>query len=106
MKPLYEIRSIGAEIAHEKLYVRAFLQHTESQQQVVGYMPAREMAALLPREIIIGKGATAPESIVDIINELLSKLAARRQAKIWEYQGTIYFGFLKWNSVRINEDAA
>lgn len=106
MKPVYEIRSIGAEIVQEKLYVRAFLHNSESHQQVVGYLPAREMAALLPREIIIGKGATAPESIVDILNELLSKLAARRQAKIWEYQGTIYFGFLKWNSVRINRDAA
>jgi hypothetical protein len=106
MKPIYEIRSIEAEIVQEKLYVRADLHNTENHQQIVGYLPARETAALLPREIIIGKGTTAPESIVDIINELLAKLAAHRQAKIWEYQGTIYFGFLKWRTVRINEKAA
>ncbi|MFW5710513.1 MAG: hypothetical protein ACOC2P_00605 [Spirochaetota bacterium] len=106
MKPIYEIRHIEAVLISQKPYVRASLRSCETGQEVIGYLPSREMAALLPREIIIGKGACAPESIIDIMNELLGKLAARRHAKIWEYQGVIYFGFLKWNSVRITQDAA
>ncbi len=106
MKPIYEIREIEAEIVDQKLYVRARLWSEEKNEELTGYLPARETAALLPREIIIGRGATAPDTIVAVMNELLGKLAARRQAKIWEYQGVIYFGFLKWSSVRFKADAA
>lgn len=106
MKPIYEIRDIEAEIFNQKLYVRATLYSSERNEELIGYLPARETAALLPREILVGRGASAPDTIIDIINELLGKLAAHRQAKIWEYQGAHYFGFLKWSSVTITADAA
>lgn len=106
MKPIYEIRDIKAEILNQKLYVRARLWCDEKNEELSGYLPARETAALLPREIIIGQENSAPDTIIAVMNELLGKLAARRQAKIWEYQGVIYFGFLKWSSVRFKADAA
>jgi len=106
MKPLYTVTRINAQIVQQRLYVQASLGQVGGDTEIEAYLPARETAALLPREILIGKGSGAPETILDIMNELLEKLASGRTVKIWEYQGKIYFSFLKWNTLRIGDPAA
>jgi len=100
MKPLYTVTRINAQIVQQRLYVQASLGQVGGDTEIEAYLPARETAAL------IGKGSGAPETILDIMNELLEKLAAGRTVKIWEYQGKIYFSFLKWNTLRIGDPAA
>ncbi|MFO7731428.1 MAG: hypothetical protein R6V86_11770 [Spirochaetia bacterium] len=101
MKPVYTVTRIGVEVKQQKMHVCAKLRHNVDSTEIDGYLPARETAALLPREIIIGTEAGAPEAVLDIMNELLEKLAAGRSVKVWEYQDKTYFSFLKWNTVRI-----
>ena len=105
MKPVYTVKQIYAEVEQQKLFVTAVLLSQDG-TETEGRLPARETAALLPREIIIGEGARASDNILTVMNELLQKLSTGRKVKIWEYQGNVYFSFLKWTTVRIGDYAA
>ncbi len=105
MKPVYTVKQINTEVEQQRIFVTAILLSQEG-TEIKGFLPARETAALLPREIILGEGARASHNIRTVMNELLQKLASGRKVKIWEYQGKIYFSFLKWTTVRIGDFAA
>lgn len=105
MNPLFTIQTISAEIEDGRLHVDAVLQEQRDYFQVDARLPAREVAALLPREIIVGEGRESSSNVLELINELLEKLAAGRTVRVWEYSGQTYCSFLKWGSVRFHEEA-
>lgn len=96
----YKIRRIKAGIEEGKLCITASIQESVDEAVLDARLPAREMAALLPREIILGDERTATPDILEIIDDMLARLAVGREVRAWEYSGYTYFGFLKWGSVR------
>lgn len=64
--------------------------------QTEAYLPARETAALLPREILVGKGESTPSSLFPLLRELLEKLTLGREVRVWEYGGRVYCSFPRW----------
>ncbi len=59
-------------------------------------LPARETAALLPREILTAGHSASDTDLVPLMNEILERLALGRQVRVWEYEGTAYCSFLRW----------
>jgi hypothetical protein len=69
------------------------------------YMPEREVAALLPRSILLGESREAPPAMLGTIRPILSRMAEGRAVRLWKYDGRFYFSFLPWKSVRFTSDA-
>ena len=99
----YKIREIKADIEEGKLSITAAIQDINEGAVVDARLPARETAALLPREIILGSERTASPDLLAIIDDMLARLAVGREVRAWEYSGCTYFGFLKWGSVRFED---
>lgn len=64
--------------------------------EMEAYLPARETAALLPREILVGKGESTHSSLFPILRELLEKLTLGREVRVWEYGNRVYCSFPRW----------
>jgi hypothetical protein len=64
------------------------------------YMPEREVAALLPRSILLGESREAPPEILGTIQPILARMTEGRAVRLWEYNGRFFFSFLPWKSVR------
>lgn len=105
MTPVFTIREIRPSTEDRKLRVTAFLQEKGGNGAVEAQLPAREVAALLPREILIGSNMEPSPQIFDVITELLHKLVLGREVRTWEYKGQVYCSFLKWGSVRFLDEA-
>ena len=71
-----------------------------SGQVIKAYRPDRELAALLPRSILVGKNNDVPIEILDTIEPMLKKLSLGRQVRVWTYKDDNYASFLSWRSVR------
>ena len=63
-------------------------------------LPDRELAALLPRSILLGESSKAPENMLDVIESILCKAVKGRTVRYWEYQNLRYFSFLSWHNVK------
>lgn len=70
-------------------------------------MPDREVAAILPRSVLVGPPragvrakATVPVSLLETIAPILARMAEGRVVRLWEYKGRNFFSFLPWKSVR------
>jgi hypothetical protein len=75
--------------------VKALLR--DGEREVAGArLPARETAALLPREYLTGDEGSLPPGFTATADEMLSKLVVGRRVRLWEYGGRIYFSFLPW----------
>lgn len=66
------------------------------------YMPEREVAAILPRSILIGESREAPPEILGTIKPILARMTEGRAVRVWEYKGRRFFSFLPWKSVRFS----
>jgi hypothetical protein len=64
------------------------------------YLPDRELAALLPRSILVGQGRRAPPELLSTIEPMLTRLALGRQVRVWSYRERSYASFLPWRAVR------
>jgi hypothetical protein len=63
------------------------------------YLPDREVAAILPRKILIGEDKKVPATFLKTISPIVSKVSCGRQVRLWEYNGLYYFSFLSWRNV-------
>ncbi len=75
-------------------------------------MPDREVAAILPRSVLVGAptpgrraSARVPVSLLGTIGPILTRMAEGRVVRIWDYNGRNFFSFLPWKSVRFVADA-
>lgn len=59
-------------------------------------LPARETAALLPREYLESGEHVSQQALLEAADEILRRLVTGRSVRHWEYRGRIYFSFLPW----------
>ena len=64
--------------------------------EVEAYLPARETAAFLPREILAGSENSEPAALYSLMNELLEKLTLGREVRVWSYKERLYCSFPRW----------
>jgi hypothetical protein len=90
-----KIRNIQAHLETGTLRVIAGLED-EQNQVFEAVLPARETAALLPREILTAGDFASARDLIPLMNEILERLALGRQVRVWEYEATVYCSFLRW----------
>jgi len=77
---------------------------TAAGETVAAWLPDRELAALLPRSILVGAERRAPPELLSTIEPLLVRLATGRQVRVWSYKERSYASFLPWRAVRFAAD--
>ncbi len=77
---------------------------TAAGQRLEAYLPDRELAALLPRSILVGPGRRAPPELLSTIEPMLARLALGRQVRVWSYRERSYASFLPWRAVRFSAE--
>ncbi|HDQ14786.1 MAG TPA: hypothetical protein ENN41_08225 [Sediminispirochaeta sp.] len=103
MNPIFQINEAFTCTEEGKLRVQVLLEERREKYQVEARLPAREVASLLPREILVGDTVTPDRRVLEPIDELLRKLTVGRLVKVWEYSGRTYCSFLKWGALRFDE---
>lgn len=102
MTRTYKVKEIRSGVEEGKLCITADIQEISSGRVLEARLPARETAALLPREIILGDERESSTEILGLMNDMLMKLVTGRVVRAWEYADCTYFSFLKWGGVRFN----
>jgi hypothetical protein len=94
---------VRPELRAERLKVIAAVK-TETGELLEAHMPDREVAAVLPRSILLGQARTAPHSLLGTMDPILSSMTEGRQVRIWKYKERWFFSFQPWKNVRFVED--
>ena len=63
-------------------------------------LPDRELAALLPRRLLLGNGTRAPKGLLATARPILRRFVVQRDVRVWEHNERFYFAFPSWRSVR------
>ena len=87
----------------ERLKVVATVRDDEG-KTVEAHMPDREVAALLPRSVLVGSSRRVPLALLDTISPILSRMTDGRRVRVWEFKDRRFFSFLPWRSVRFVAD--
>ena len=72
----------------------------DSGESLAAYLPDRELAALLPRSLLVGNARTAPVELLGTLEPMLGRLAQGRRVRVWSYRDRRYASFLPWRGVR------
>lgn len=67
------------------------------------YLPDRELSALLPRCLLVGRLRGAPPQLLDTIRPMLDRLVRGCTVRVWEFRDRSYAAFPSWRSVRFQE---
>jgi hypothetical protein len=69
-------------------------------------LPDREVAAILPRSILLGSSCRAPVSLLGTLEPIVARMTEGRVVRMWQYGERWFCSFLPWKSVRfLTEDA-
>ncbi len=98
-----KIKTIQAFLDKDKLRVAAQVE-TGDGETLKAHLPDRELSALLPRSILIGKIKDVPRELLSTIDPMIRRLAAGRNVRLWQYEQRYYFSFLSWKNVRFLSD--
>jgi hypothetical protein len=79
---------------------------TNEEGELQAYLPDREVAAFLPRSLLVGRASQAPPGLLDTMRPILSRFAVGRQVRTWDYGEERYCSFPSWRSVRFREEEA
>jgi len=63
-------------------------------------LPDREVAAILPRSILLGGSCRATPAMLGTLEPIVVRMTEGRVVRMWEYGGRWYCSFLPWKSVR------
>lgn len=96
------VLDISPELMEGRLKVSARVR-TDEQGELQAYLPDREVAAFLPRALLVGRASKAPMSLLATMEPILRRFAVGRQVRVWEYQDGRYFSFPSWRSVRFQD---
>lgn len=66
-------------------------------------MPDREVAAVLPRSILLGSSTRAPRGLLSTMEPILTRMTQGRVVRVWTYGEENYFSFQPWRTVRFTE---
>jgi hypothetical protein len=93
--------AVTAELEDRRLRVVTKVRD-EHGRHVVARIPDRELAALLPRSILVANGHPKPELLATIA-AILNRTVLGRRVRVWETRGQRYLAFLSWRGVRFSE---
>ena len=93
------VRHIRPVICGERLKVVARVR-TRDGGEVDAFLPDREVAALLPRSVLLGNGLRAPRNLLESLSPIIERFTGGREVRLWKYGKENYFSFLSWRSVR------
>jgi hypothetical protein len=97
------IISIHPKITRQKLKVLATIQ-SKSEGLLQAFMPERELAALVPRCILLADKRQAPAQLLSTITVMIKRMALARTVRIWKYREHYYFSFISWGEVRFVDE--
>ncbi len=63
-------------------------------------LPDREVAAILPRSILLGSSCRAPVSMLGTLEPIVARMTEGRMVRMWQYGDRWFCSFLPWKSVR------
>ena len=69
-------------------------------------LPDREVAAILPRSILLGGSCRAPVSMLGTLEPIVARMTEGRVVRMWQYADRWYCSFLPWKSVRFVPEGA
>jgi hypothetical protein len=69
-------------------------------------LPDREVAAILPRSILLGGACRAPVAMLGTLEPIVARMSEGRVVRMWQYADRWYCSFLPWRSVRFVADDA
>ena len=87
----------------ERLQVSVTLR-TDAGEVMEAQMPDRELAALLPRSVLLGPDSRAPVSLLATVQPILARLTEGRAVRVWQYKERWFLSFPGWRSVRFVEE--
>ena len=93
------IVDIRPRIRDERLKVIARIR-TKDWGNLDAYLPDRELAAILPRGVLIGDQRRMPRKYIKTVAPIVKRMASEREVQVWTYQGSYYFRFLSWKGIR------
>jgi hypothetical protein len=94
---------VRATVVGERLRVGARVS-TPAEGMVEALLPDREVAAFLPRSLLLGPGARAPRSLLGSLTPILRRFTIGREVRLWSYDESRYFSFPSWRNVRFCGD--
>lgn len=94
---------VRAAVVGERLRVGARVS-TKHEGVIDALLPDREVAAFLPRSLLLGGAADAPRSLLASLTPILRRFAVGRDVRLWSYEQTRYFSFPSWRSVRFRAE--
>ena len=94
--------SVTAGLEDRRLQVVTMVRD-EHGRHVVARIPDRELAALLPRSILVANGHAKPE-LLATIGTILNRTVLGRRVRVWESRGQRYLAFLSWRCVRFSDE--
>ncbi len=90
---------IRPKVNEERLKVVAKVR-IEGGKKINAYLPDRELAALLPRSILVGGGREAPSELLSTLLPILKRASSGRPVRLWAFKDRYYFSFLSWRNVK------
>ena len=92
-------------LAGERLRVVAEVRSDAGDVREVS-LPDREVAAILPRSILLGGSCRALVSMLGTLEPIVARMTEGRVVRMWQYADRWYCSFLPWKSVRFVPDDA
>jgi hypothetical protein len=93
---------VRATVAGERLRVGARVSTRDG--TVDALLPDREVAAFLPRSLLLAGKGSAPRSLLASLTPILRRFTVGRDVRVWSYEEARYFSFPSWRSVRFGAD--
>jgi len=63
------------------------------------FLPERELAALVPRSLLLPGARSAPSSMLEIIGSILRRMTMGRLVGLFDHSGERFVTFLSWRHV-------
>ncbi len=98
------VTDVRPELLDQRLRVVAAVK-TQQGELLQAYMPDREVAAVLPRSVLLGAARTAPPTLLDTAQPILARMTVGRLVRLWRYQERWFFSFQGWKGVRFEEES-
>ena len=95
-----QIKTVEIDSSSAKLRIFAAIDR-EDDSLVRAELPQREIATLLPRDILLGEEKTITSQLLETIGVTTKRLLIGRKARVWEYNDKTYFGFPTWRTAKV-----
>ena len=103
-RPIGTIVKARPEVQAGRLKVIATVR-VDAGEVLEAQMPDREVSAILPRSILLGRGTSrAPVSLLETVRPIIERMSEGRRARLWQYKERWFLSFQPWRGVRFVDD--